>query len=219
MKISLLSICSMLLALYGTECSARSVDTSSSGTIDELRSRSAKRLKKSYTLKEIDDLQNQYFKIIKRNDVLLSDYVEDVHIKDSEELASLYKELKAKIEKNNAWLKKYRSIQAKFELNEGETTYDTAEFEGKHYKEIDTLLNDIFKSLKSKLTANDFKNLQISQRSWLKEVINYRKVFNSQELGTMRIIKKIGYETDMRKFRILLLILYSQQKSSNSNKN
>ncbi len=163
-------------------------------------------------LKEIKYFQDLYFKIVKSNDVLLSDYVEDVHVKDSEKLKSLFDKGIGKINKDNVWLKKYEDILKKLSSVENElTTYDMTVSEGKSYEAVDKFLNDIYIYLKTKLSPAAFKELQKSQRAWLKEVLAYKKVFDSKQLGTMASFKKISYEKDMRSFRIYLLILFEQQ--------
>ena len=213
------SVCTILLTLCSIECFAHYVSASSLGT-DSTSKRvrksnknvALKKTPKDIILKNINNFQNQYFKIIKRHDVLLSDYVEDEHIKDAAELDSLLKEIEDRINKDDPWFKKYMDIKTKFESNSGETTYDMMEFEGKHYAEVDKLLNNVFVFLKSKLNLSDFKRLRASQRIWLKEVREYEKVFDSKELGSMGALKTTTCEINMRNFRILLLILCAQQK-------
>jgi hypothetical protein len=111
MKISLLSICTMLLSLYGTECSARYVDTSSPGTVDELRSRFGKKggFKKSYVSTE--------------NQIVDSDVDVDENISDSEEnnVDRIRKNFGKKGSYKRSWLPRKDSVK-KVEQSEVENT-------------------------------------------------------------------------------------------------
>ncbi len=204
MKKRFLNICLMGFILFGTSsCTGEHTEDGNSPKVHESKEISA--------LKKVNSFQKRYFKIIQRNDVLLSDYIENIHTKDSLELVYLFKEVEAEIEKNNSWFKEYLNIEEKFKSNKGETLYDMDEFERKHNKELNYLLSSIYKFLKTKLTAKEFRNLKVSQKKWIKHVRIYRKTFNSKELGSMREIKKLNCEINMRKFRILLLITFLQK--------
>ena len=103
MKMGLLSICTMLLASYGTESSARYVDTSSHGTVDELRSRFGKKggFQKSYvsTEKEIIDSEENID--------------EDTDISDSEEnnVDRIRKNFGEKGNYRKSWLPKKDNVE------------------------------------------------------------------------------------------------------------
>ena len=160
-------------------------------------------------LAEINELQEYYFKIIKNNHILLQINTSDEKFEqDFLELDDLTRGFTERFDDNNEFLRRYQEISANFSENTGETTYEMIEFEAEHYKAIDKLLNDVYKELKTKLSQEDFEQLKLSQRAWLKEVLDYEKIYKEQEFGSIGPIIKYGYEIDMRSFRILLLLLY-----------
>ena len=77
-----------------------------------------------------------------------------------------------------------------------------------HYKKVDSLLNEVYKEVKTKITPQEFEKLKTSEKKWLKEVEDYYEVFESQEFGTIGTVIYYGYQIDMREFRTLLLMLY-----------
>lgn len=162
----------------------------------------------SEILSEISKYQSLYFDLVKRNNALLDIFGDDEAQQDLRNLSSLYKEVENKINPNNSFYQEYKRIEKKYkDVPEGTTIYLNA-LSAQHYKEIDKLLNDVYKAVKTKLLEDDFNQLKINQRAWLKEVMNYNKVFEEQNFGSIGSLIKANYEADMRSFRALLLIFY-----------
>ena len=159
------------------------------------------------TLNSIDKYQEKYFEIVKRNNVLLSFETNSELKKDRKELKKLFKEVQKQVT-NKDYLKEYKAIQKRYAKFNGETTVDINEFAQNYNKEVDTLLNKVYKDVKLKIPAADFKQLVLSERKWLQEVQNYKKVFDSKEFGTIGTSTYYDYETNMKEFRTLLLLLY-----------
>ena len=166
-----------------------------------------KQMSSAETLALIDKYQEKYFTIIKRNDMFLNTIDFDKVRKDRKELKKLYKEVTKQIT-NKEYLKKYQDIQKRYSKCEQETTIGMNEFAQKNYNEVDSLLNEVYKEVKSTISADDFAKLESSEKRWLIEVNNYEKVFNSKDFGTIRPLIYYDFETDMREFRTLLLMLY-----------
>ena len=160
------------------------------------------------TLEIITDYQTKYFNIIKRNNVLLSVGEENELKKDSDELKNLYKEVESKINKDLEIYKKYKEIEEKYKENTGETTIEINSFAMEYYREVDKLLNEAYKEVKSVISNEEFNNLKLNQRAWLKEVEDYNSIFEKQDFGTIGSLVKLNYEIDMRSFRTLLLMMY-----------
>ena len=159
-------------------------------------------------LNKIDELQAQYFEIVKRNDVLLELEDNSISERDREDLKNLFKEVEHNIDKNNIYLQKYHTIEKKYANNPGMTTYDMDMFAKEHYQAVDDLLNETYQAVKAQIPKDDFRKLITSELRWLKEVEDYDRVFKSKGFGSIRGIVKYGYEIDMRSFRTLLLMLY-----------
>jgi len=159
-------------------------------------------------LDEINSYQAKYWEIVKRHDTLLMTWSDDDKEKDREELDRLFKEVINNIDSNNEYLEKYNEVEKEFENNSGETTVEMNEFASRYYEAVDKLLNDTYKAVKTKLNEEDFEQLKLTQRKWLKEVQAYYSVFEEQEFGTIRTIIHLDYEINMRNFRTLLLMLY-----------
>ena len=168
--------------------------------------------KQSYaeTLKQLEKYQAQYWEIIKRNDLLIDQGMEEnvETDKDQKELMSLFKTVENKIDKDNQFYKKLEIIEKQFANNNGETQYDMNNFAGIYNDTIDGLLNDIYKNIKATIPESDFTNLKMSERKWLKDIESYKIVMNSEDLGSMGGMTKAYAIANMRKFRILLLLLY-----------
>lgn len=156
----------------------------------------------------IDRYQARYFEIIKRNDMFLKSVDYDGYERDRRVLSDLYAEVISKINTNNIYFKKYEEIEKQFAENTGETTYDINMFANNHYEAVDKLLNEAYQDIKTKISAEDFKNLTSSELKWIKEVEGYEKVFEAQGYGSIGTSKYLGYKTDMQRFRTLLLMLY-----------
>ena len=175
-----------------------------------------KSVKPDYSiLDEITNYQNKYFDIIKRHDVLLSLNNDDEVKEDIEELKKLYEEVENKINKSSKFFIRYKEIEEKFKENNGNTTLEINSFASNHYEEVDKLLNDTYKAVKQTISQDDFNKLKVNQRTWLKEVEAYNSIFEKQGFGTISTLVKLGYETDMRNFRTLLLMFYLNCENNN----
>lgn len=155
----------------------------------------------------LDEYQAKYFRIIRRNDVLLQLEQDDDCDRDMEELNALFREVKDKI-RSNSYLSKYEEIEERFSENPGENTVDMNIFASQHYDAVDGLLNEVYQAVKAKIPPEDFKNLVASEIKWLKDVESYKSVFESKGFGTIRTLVYTNYEINMRNFRTLLLMLY-----------
>lgn len=160
------------------------------------------------TLAMIDKYQARYFEIVKRNDFLLQLIEYDEYEQDERDLLNLYREVESKIDQDNYYLRQYRNIEDKYAENPGETTVDMNDFAAQEYDAVDKLLNEVYQEVKTKISAEDFKNLTSSELKWIKEVETYRKTFDAQGYGSIGTLKYFGYKTDMHSFRTLLLMLY-----------
>lgn len=162
----------------------------------------------SHTLSQINMYQEQYFKIIKRNDVLLQVYDNDEINKDLNNLSKLYKMVESQIDKNCESLRRYKEIEQQYAHNTGETTIEMNDFAQNHYNSIDKLLNDTYKIIKAKIKQEEFNKLVESEIEWLEEVKEYQKVYDKEEYGSISNLIYLNYKIDMWKFRTLLLMLY-----------
>ena len=163
------------------------------------------------TLDLIDTYQAKYFTIVKRNNLFLGNDDINAVNNDKKELKKLYSEVKKQIT-NKEYLKKYKDIEKRYSKCNEITTTGITEFQEKYYNEVDALLNEVYKTVKTKILPEDFKQLTSSEKKWLKDIGAYDKAFdeylNTVGLGTIRSIIYYDYQTDMRKFRTLLLMLY-----------
>lgn len=157
----------------------------------------------------IDKYQKKYFEIIKRNDVLL--FFEDVPElnNDRKDLKKLFAEVTRKV-KNKSYLKEYKQIEKKYSQCDcyDATTTCINEFAENHNKEADALLNTVYKEVQAKISPEDFKKLAERENKWLKEVENYEKSYNAMEFGSLGTSAYYDYQTDMKNFRTLLLMLF-----------
>ncbi|MCR5266601.1 MAG: DUF1311 domain-containing protein [Cyanobacteria bacterium RUI128] len=158
-------------------------------------------------LADVDKYQAKYFEIVKRNNVLLNDGDDRALNRDRKQLKKLYKEVEGKILEPR-YLNKLKEIDNRYAECTDMTTQGMNEFAEKYYKEIDDLLNEVYMDVKSKIWREDFEKLQLSEYRWLKAVNKYEEVFDSMGFGTIGTIIYYGYQTDMRRFRTLLLMLY-----------
>ena len=158
-------------------------------------------------LKAIDKYQEQYFEIVKRNNVLISYESEKALNKDRKELKKLYKTVKKQIA-NKSFIEKYNSIEKQYSKCDASTTPEMNEFAYNYYNEVDVLLNEVYKEVQSKISSKDFEKLVLSEINWLKDVESYKEVFDSMEFGTIGTVLYYDYQTNMRQFRTLLLLLY-----------
>ena len=162
----------------------------------------------SKVLAKIDELQTKYFSLVKRNDVLLQIEDNEVRRQDLQDLNILFNEVEQNIDKNNFYFQKYKQIEEQFTVNPGITTLDMIEFDTKHYNAIDKLLNEVYREVKTRIEEKDFAALTNSELKWLKEVEQYKNVYESKQFGSIRYLIYLGYEINMREFRTLLLMLY-----------
>ena len=160
------------------------------------------------TLTKIDSYQEQYFKIIKRNDLFLQLYSSDNYDKDIEDLKNLYNKVVSEINPNCEFLQKYNELEQKYAENTGGNTFEINEFAQNHYNAVDKLLNDTYKAVRLKIPQDDFNKLVQSELNWLKEVDEYKNVYDKQGYGTIGGLIYLNYQIDMRNFRTLLLMLY-----------
>ena len=173
------------------------------------KSNDSDNLKKiSQTLPKIDDFQEKYFSIIRRNDALLDIEGNEDSQRDIDELNALFSEVKNNIDKNNRYLQKYNEIENKYAINTGRNTLEMNDFASKNYAAIDGLLNEVYQEVKKTIPEDDFEQLTKSEIKWVKDVDSYYNVFQEKGFGTIRGIVKYGYEINMRSFRTLLLMLY-----------
>lgn len=158
-------------------------------------------------LADVDKYQTKYFAIVKRHNVLLNDSDDKALNKDRKELKKLYKEVEGKILEKR-YLNKLKEIDNRYAECSDMTTQGMNKFAENYYKEVDVLLNEVYMDIKSKIWRDDFEQLQLSEYRWLKAVNKYEEVFDSMGFGTIGTVIYYGYQTDMRHFRALLLMLY-----------
>ena len=155
----------------------------------------------------VDKYQTRYFAIVKRNNVLLNFEDDKALNDDRKELKKLYKEVEKQI-RNKEYLTEYKKIEAKYSKCEETTTVGMNEFAEKNNKEVDDFMNTVYKKIQSKIPSDDFKNLVLSEQKWLQEVKDYEKTYNSMGFGTIGTVIYYDYQTNMKSFRTLLLMLY-----------
>lgn len=158
-------------------------------------------------LSVIDNYQEKYFSIIKRNNVLFREEDDKVLNRDRKELNNLYKEVKKQIN-NKYYFKQYKDIERRYAKYDEITDAGIRDFAYKNYDEANTLLNNIYQEIKSKIPSKDFEILAQSENKWLKEFKDYEKVFYSMDYGTIGTIIHINYQINIIEFRTLLLMLY-----------
>ena len=155
----------------------------------------------------IDKYQEKYFEIITRNDVLLKDEdVKELNI-DRTELNRLFAEVQNQV-KNKKYLKKYNKIQKRYAKCDEITTTGINKCAEKNYNAVDSLLNEVFKKVKSKISSKDYKYLTLSEKEWQKRVDDYQKNFDAMGFGTIGASIYNSYQINMKEFRTLLLMLY-----------
>lgn len=159
-------------------------------------------------LNKIDEVQAEYFEIIKRNDMFLMLEESEAKIKDKKDLKKLYKKVENSIAKNNYYLQKYYDIEKQYSTSSAKTTAEMYNFSNSYYTAIDNLLNEVYQKVRQAISKEDFKQLISSELKWLREVENYRKNYEQQEYGSIGTLIYYDYQIDMRKFRTLLLMLY-----------
>ncbi|MBR1754751.1 DUF1311 domain-containing protein [bacterium] len=168
---------------------------------------------KSYSeiFAEIEDLQAQYWQIIKRNNLLINQDFnrnnKEIE-KDKKELTHLFNVAQSRIDKNNYYLLKLQEIDKKYENNNSETQYDMNMFAGEYNDKVDEILNELYKQIRTTIPEDDFNNLKLSERQWLKDIETYKKVFYSEDRGSIGGMTYSYMLANMRKFRVLLLIPY-----------
>ena len=160
------------------------------------------------TLNKIDLYQQQYFNIIKKNDVLLISEKNENIKKDEKDLSDLFSEVKSNISTQNPFLNKFNDIEKKYANNTGKTTIEMNQFAKEHYEAVDSLLNEVYQAVKSTLTDTEVDALTKSEIHWLENIEDYNQHFETMDYGTIRYLVKAGYECNMRSFRTLLLMLY-----------
>ena len=161
----------------------------------------------SKILSDIDYYQENYFTIIKRNDMLLQMEDDKALNKDRKDLDKLYKKVKKQVT-NKYYLKKYKDIKKRYAKCDEITDTGMTDFANNNYNEINDLLNEIYKEVQSKMSAEDFENLAKSEAKWKKEVEDYENVFSSMGYGTIGKLIYYDYKINMTEFRTLLLMLY-----------
>lgn len=162
----------------------------------------------SIVLEQLEKYQAQYWKIIKRHDALVyfGEEYNEVN-NDLTELESLFKTVEKNIDKNNEFYKKLQQIEKQYANNNGETQADMSMFADEHNEAVDKILNEVYKDIKATIPENDFNDLKLSERKWLKDIKSYFNTIDSSE-GTIWGMIIPDAECNMRKFRILLLLLY-----------
>ncbi len=161
----------------------------------------------SEVLSAINNYQESYFEIIKRNDVLLTIEQDKTINKDRKDLNKLYKKVKKQVS-NKYYLRKYNNIKNRYAECDDITDVGMKEFAAANYKDVDNLLNEVYKEVKAKISPEDFEQLAQSETKWLKEAENYGNNFNSMDYGTIGTLIYYDYQIDVREFRTLLLMLY-----------
>lgn len=158
-------------------------------------------------LSVIDNYQEKYFSIIKRNNLLLREEDDKILNRDRKELNNLYKEVKKQIN-NKYYFKQYKDIERRYAKCDEITDAGIRDFAYKNYDEVNTLLNNVYQEIKLKISSKDFDILAQSENKWLKEFKDYEKVFYSMDYGTIGTIIHINYQINIIEFRTLLLMLY-----------
>ena len=176
-------------------------------TKNQTKITSTKHMTDAEKLANINKYQEQYFTIVKRNDLFLNIEENNITKKDRKELDKLFKKVKNQIN-NQAYLKKYNDIEKRYSECSEITTPGMNNFAKNNYNEVDALLNEVYKEVQAKISHDNFKNLTISETKWLKEVEDYEEIFNSKNFGTIRTLIYYDYEINMKNFRTLLLMLY-----------
>lgn len=161
----------------------------------------------SEILSVIDSYQKNYFTIVKRNDVLLKEEDEKALNKDRKDLNRLYKKVQKQVT-NKYYSKKYNDINERYSECDEITDIGMKDFADKNYNEVNNLLNEVYNEVKSKISPEDFENLAQSETKWLKEVEDYKTVYDSMDYGTIGTLIYYDYQINMREFRTLLLMLY-----------
>lgn len=161
----------------------------------------------SNKLSLVDKYQTKYFAIVKRNNVLLNFEDDKALNNDRKELKKIYKEVEKQIN-NKEYLTEYKKIEKKYSKCNETTTVGMNDFAIKHNNDVDAFLNTIYKKIQSKIPPEDFQKLVLSDQKWLKEVDNYKQVYDSMGYGTIGTVIYYDYQTNMKSFRTLLLMLY-----------
>ncbi len=167
------------------------------------------------TFNQIEDLQAQYWEIIKRNDLLLYQNKEENGKikKDKEDLSKLYKTVENNINENLGYYRRLNNTERQyFENTDAQVPYDAIHFAQCYNDAVNDVLNITYKEVKGFLPKNDYAYLKASEKQWLKDVKNYKILMDEKDLGDLGSMTKAYAIADIRKFRILLLTSYYRQK-------
>ena len=159
------------------------------------------------TFAAIEKYQEQYFKIVKRNDVLLKYESDKALNNDRKELKKLFKKVKKQIT-NKSYIKKYNDIERRYAKCNDMTTQGMNKFAEKNYNDVSVLLNEVYNYAESKIRPGDKRNFIESEQIWQKEFENYKQVYDEMDFGTIGTIIYYDYRINMVQFRALLLMLY-----------
>lgn len=160
-------------------------------------------------LADIDRLQAKYFEIIMRHDMLwqvTDDY--NGRENDLEDLSILYKEINKKTDKTHPLYKKFKKIVSKDSNESVKDSIELTAIAGQYEKNIDDLLNEVYKEIKLKLPEKDFIALRNSQRKWIKDLNAYTQIYDKQDFGSISPLIKYYFEADMKCYRTQLLMMY-----------
>ena len=160
-------------------------------------------------LADIDRLQAKYFEIIMRHDMLwqvTDDY--NGRENDLEDLSILYKEINKKTDKTHPLYKKFKKIVSEDSNESVKDTIELTAIADQYEKNIDDLLNEVYKEIKLKLPEKDFIALRNSQRKWIKDLNAYTQIYDQQDFGSISPLVKYYYEADMKCYRTQLLMMY-----------
>ena len=160
------------------------------------------------TLAMINSYQAQYFEIIKRNEMLFSANKDDVVVKDLEDLSALYNKVISHIDPNCVFLAKYNEIEQKYAQKGVMSAKDMVRTSGAHFRDVDRLYIKTIETVSKVIAEEDFNKLVRSDRAWRDEVETFNKVYYKQGLDYSKEFIYNNYQTDVIKFRALLLMLY-----------
>lgn len=160
--------------------------------------------------------QERYWDIVRRNDFLFNPWEPTAEQKkDYSDYLQLVDELRSKIRKNNAYLKKRDEIMSSHGKNMEIAYTQTAMNMVKkaEFDDMEKLLNDVYQELKLSLNQKDFETLRNDQQRWRESLQDYQKKIINYGYGTIGPLMYADISDFIEYVRLLLLIFILEQIS------
>ena len=164
----------------------------------------------------IEEYQQQYWDIIKRNNMFIQIAEIDSQIKqDRVDLNNLYKKVENAIDKNNNILKELKDLKEKYNkgIEKAQTQTEMNVLASHYLENTDKILNDVYIKIKENSSQTNFEALKTNEIEWVREQEEYQTFLEKQSFGSIFGLIYCKTMQDIKYFRTLLLIFYLEQIS------